>query len=145
MVKKIRYFLISMIFLILGLLFLFAKNYQETIGGKILSEFEAQKLQQKYELNQEIEVKILYNDCEIPYDIDKELFYFPLANDRSASKLKFQMMNSEQKIYWADDTNWKNLKEAIEDNHKFEFYVIEGSQYKIGKLVFTGLPIPSLW
>ena len=70
MVKKIRYFIISMILLILGLLFLFTRNYQETIGGKILSEVEIQKIQQKYEQNQELEVKILYNDYEIPYDVD---------------------------------------------------------------------------
>ena len=144
MVKKIRYFIISMILLILGLLFLFTKNYQETIGGKILSEVEIQKIQQKYEQNQELEVKILYNDYEIPYDVDRELFYFPLENHRLVNKLKFQLMNSEQKIYWSDDIFWKDLDEAIENSHKFIFYVIDGNQYKSGELVFTGLPMMNL-
>ena len=131
MVKKIRYFIISMILLILGLLFLFTRNYQETIGGKILSEVEIQKIQQKYEQNQELEVKILYNDYEIPYDVDRELFYFPLENHRLVNKLKFQLMNSEQKIYWSDDIFWKDLDAAIENSHKFinKFISVYGCDY----------------
>lgn len=53
-------------------------------------------------------------------------------------------MDSAQQLFWYDDPMWYTLEEAIAQGHEFTFYVVMGSRYRTGKIIFTGLPMMSV-
>lgn len=124
-----------------AIIYFSVKNYRLSIWGSMSSEQEMNRIEQRMIFDEELEIDLLYGQYEIPYEMNRGCYIFPAASDFSCYDTNIHLLNENQSILWAEDEYWANLDEAIENNHVFEFYIIEDGRYNVGKLLFTGLPL----
>lgn len=142
--KKTRIFAATIIMLAAAIIFFSLKNYHMTIVDAICSEKEISRIEQTKQYDKDLEFHLLYNGYEIPFEIEQEIFYFPISSGFSLFDTKIQLRNETQEIHWIEDDCWNYLSDAVANNHEFMFYITQDDKYTVGKMIFTGLPLMSL-
>ena len=143
--KKVWMLLGSFLMLLIALLVFFRVQLRQTIAGSMVSERQLENLKSSLNVVEDSQTVIRCNGEEIPYDKEQDVYYLPQTSLRHwMYEMKFSTSEGDMEIYWCEDPYWKDLEAAIAEGHAFEFVATDHKAMKMGKMVFTGLPMLKL-
>lgn len=142
--KKIFFILFSLIFwaffLNLGKLAVMFKN--EIMSVNVISKEELDHIiANKKAADWEGTVK--YDEHPVAYDIQSHILYIPQTIEGQWWEGKLEA--DYGKLYFCDDSYLRNKENAMSEGHAFKLYQVSGQEYTEYQVVFTGMPVMSLF
>jgi len=85
-----------------------------------------------------------YDDAMVAYDAGTNTIYIPQSLSENYWKGEIKLLSGGN-IYFLEDDNWKEKSNVIADGHRFRLYHVKEDEYSIFEVVFTGMPIMSIY
>lgn len=141
-----RWIFIGSLLLLGGILgILLQMQLHQTIAGSMISKTQLDHMKKKLTVTENSGFRLFCDGEQIPYDAETNTFYLPQKASRKwLFEMKFSASEENTKIYWCEDSYWRNMKAAIAEGHEFVFAAADREIVQTGKIVFTGLPMLEL-
>lgn len=135
----------SLLMLIIVVALLWVKQLQRTVAILTISEEQQERLQEELTVSETLEFQLLFMHETIPYDVATDTYYLPQTTEEDwLWKDVFSLSDESLRLQWCADDYWDDLESAIAEGHAFRFLVSDESSVRIGRIVFTGLPMMKL-
>ena len=145
--KKIFFITSILLFIsvsIYGLLFQ-VKERQKVMSVEIKTEIELNRMKEgKISSEEPIGSFVLMGDQSLPYDGNYGFHYISQSLNTDEFEGKLITIDKNNKVYFYDDSYWKDKKSAIKERHPFRFIVFGEDWYSEDEVIFSGLPIVSI-
>lgn len=145
--KKIFFITSILLFIsfsIYGLLFQ-VKERQKVMSVEIKTEIELNRMKEgKISSEEPIGSFVLMGDQSLPYDGNYGFHYISQSLNTEEFEGKLITIDKNNKVYFYDDSYWKDKKSAIKERHPFRFIVFGEDWYSEDEVIFSGLPIVSI-
>ncbi len=127
---------------------LFTKRVVRVDEIDMVSDKEFQEILNNYRENQELlsegEVLLTLNDCPLPYDRGKNIWYVAQNPENRAWEGVLGLSERDAVLYLLDDGYLRKKEEVIREGHLFQAVIVKGEEYAQASIAVTGMPVVSI-
>lgn len=118
---------------------------QKQIKCEIITEKQLNQIQTKLIENKELNLKLIFDNEELPCNRETQTFYLPMEMEGEWTKgtLEAKCDDTGAELFLLEDFREYDKKEVIASNSDIPFVAVSNDQYLMGNIKITGVPIAS--
>ncbi len=134
---------ISFLLICLFVLYRITAQNVQVMGADVVSRQEIERLQAERNPLGKDHVKLKINGIDAAYEEEEARYYIPenIESSRWTGSVGASADEASASVVWAEDDAFKNMGQAVREEHVFCCLIYNDTGYEQADVLFTGLPV----